>query len=72
MNKKLKLPNPELDAAKATIAELEQRLIIMEKRLAHADIETAQARVSRDTHREKVLMLVARMKEQGITFEVTQ
>lgn len=59
-----------LAVANAYAAELEQRLVILSKRVEHADIETAQARVSRDSYKQKLLTLMGAMKAQGITLEV--
>lgn len=59
-----------LAVANAYSAELEQRLVILSKRLNHADIETAQARVSRDSYRAKLTSLIDAMKAQGITLEI--
>lgn len=60
----------QLAVANAYAAELEQRLVILSKRLEHADIEMAQARVSRDSYKSKVLTLMGAMEAQGITLEV--
>lgn len=60
----------QLAVANAYAAELEQRLVIVSKRLEHSDIETAQARVSRDSYKAKLMTLMGAMKAQGITLEV--
>lgn len=49
------------------VALLEHRLAILERRLAHADIETAQARVSRDSTMAKLDELVRALEDHGIT-----
>lgn len=59
-----------LAVANAYAAELEQRLVILSKRLEHSDIEMAQARVSRDSYKSKLMTLMGAMKAQGITLEV--
>lgn len=59
-----------LAVANAYAAELEQRVVILNKRLEHADIETAQARVSRDSYKSKILTLMGALKDHGITLEV--
>ena len=60
----------ELNEALATIQEMQGIVDIWRKRVAHADIEATQARLSRDGCKEKLTMLMTRMKEQGITIVV--
>lgn len=59
----------KLAVANAYAAELEQRVDIWRKRVDHADIEAAQARVSRDGSRAKLMSLLALIKSNGIELE---
>ena len=54
------------ERADANAAMLEQRLESMRKRVEHCDIEVAQARVSRDGYKLKLMNLMVAMREQGI------
>jgi uncharacterized protein (UPF0210 family) len=60
----------ELNEALAHIQEMQGILDIWRKRVDHADIEATQARLSRDGYKEKMTMLLTRMKEQGISIVI--
>lgn len=59
-----------LAVANVYAAELEARIEIWKTRLDHADIEVAQARVSRDSYKKKLLLLLGAIKANGIVLEV--
>lgn len=56
-----------LQTALKTNLELVQRIIILEKRCLHADIETAQARVSRDSWKLKYEALAPVKEEECLS-----
>lgn len=57
-----------LAVAEAYIGQLERRIEILQKRINHADIETAHARLSRDAHVARLADVLNAVDEAG--FEV--
>lgn len=61
-----------LATANELIAMQEQRIAALEKARTHAEIESAQARVSRDYYKARLLELMGAMKDQGIELQVEE